>query len=589
MGRKEDNIKKAETLLHKKEFIRNIGTAAHIDHGKCICGEARVWVNGQWIRAEDLWSRFAGRPRVATTQNAEVRDVREESLWTRSLHVPSGDTSFAQITHVWRLRTTEPLMEIESRDGRRIRTTPEHRFVVASSEGLTFREARALASGDFLAVPRRLPSRDDDQDWEAIEGEIVGRLVAHPGFLFHLTPIASMAKGRALVRGSDLLEGDAGHVPPGTYQSIEAISFQRQDRRGRACRKIRLPNREELEEFFWLLGLLYGDGDGNARVHMGDEEMIARAHKVVDRLSACASISRYPARVAHLNPGSTTFVKLIHAVFGYPRRRKAWAIRLPDVLHTAPLPLAAAFVQGYFDADGTVERARSAVSATSESEEFLDELQLLLLRFGIRSILLRRRGKNTLYVSGRKNLSRMPLFSDSDKAALQRELERKASTSYVVDLLPVDWKRLAPNDWKSRFYATAGQRPSAQSLLTMADVDLSTVDALLSDDLAFVEVKEIHHSTTEWVYDFSVPGPQNYVAEGLFIHNTTLSDSLIAGAGMISEELAGQQLFMDYDEQEQARGITINAAIASMVHDFEGGQYLINLIDTPGHVDFGGD
>ena len=70
---------------------------------------------------------------------------------------------------------------------------------------------------------------------------------------------------------------------------------------------------------------------------------------------------------------------------------------------------------------------------------------------------------------------------------------------------------------------------------------------------------------------------------------TTLSDSLIAGAGMISEELAGQQLFMDYDEQEQARGITINAAIASMVHDFENGQYLINLIDTPGHVDFGGD
>src|SRR5207302_2054730 len=70
---------------------------------------------------------------------------------------------------------------------------------------------------------------------------------------------------------------------------------------------------------------------------------------------------------------------------------------------------------------------------------------------------------------------------------------------------------------------------------------------------------------------------------------TTLTDSLIAGAGMISEELAGSQLFMDYDEQEQARGITINAAIASMVHDFEGGQYLINLIDTPGHVDFGGD
>ncbi len=70
---------------------------------------------------------------------------------------------------------------------------------------------------------------------------------------------------------------------------------------------------------------------------------------------------------------------------------------------------------------------------------------------------------------------------------------------------------------------------------------------------------------------------------------TTLSDNLIAGAGMMSEELAGKQLVLDYDEQEQARGITINAAVASMVHSFQGKDYLINLIDTPGHVDFGGD
>jgi elongation factor 2 len=70
---------------------------------------------------------------------------------------------------------------------------------------------------------------------------------------------------------------------------------------------------------------------------------------------------------------------------------------------------------------------------------------------------------------------------------------------------------------------------------------------------------------------------------------TTFSDNLIAGAGMMSEELAGKQLVLDYDEQEAARGITINAAAASMVHTFDGKDYLINLIDTPGHVDFGGD
>lgn len=70
---------------------------------------------------------------------------------------------------------------------------------------------------------------------------------------------------------------------------------------------------------------------------------------------------------------------------------------------------------------------------------------------------------------------------------------------------------------------------------------------------------------------------------------TTLSDNLIAGAGMMSSDLAGAARVLDFDEQESARGITINAASASMVHAVDGTDFLINLIDTPGHVDFGGD
>src|SRR5574344_735864 len=76
---------------------------------------------------------------------------------------------------------------------------------------------------------------------------------------------------------------------------------------------------------------------------------------------------------------------------------------------------------------------------------------------------------------------------------------------------------------------------------------------------------------------------------------TTFSDNLIAGAGMMSSETAGEQRLPDYDEQEAARGITINAASAAMVVPYkEPGSnkldhYLVNLIDTPGHVDFGGD
>ncbi len=70
---------------------------------------------------------------------------------------------------------------------------------------------------------------------------------------------------------------------------------------------------------------------------------------------------------------------------------------------------------------------------------------------------------------------------------------------------------------------------------------------------------------------------------------TTTTDSLLASAGVISEEIAGQKCEMDAYELEQQRGITIFAGAASMVHAYEGQKYLINLIDTPGHVDFGAE
>ncbi|MFH1393891.1 MAG: elongation factor EF-2 [Candidatus Micrarchaeota archaeon] len=68
---------------------------------------------------------------------------------------------------------------------------------------------------------------------------------------------------------------------------------------------------------------------------------------------------------------------------------------------------------------------------------------------------------------------------------------------------------------------------------------------------------------------------------------TTMTDSLVARAGLISKELAGAQRWTDFDEQEQQRGITIKSANISLGFKHEGKDYLINLIDTPGHVDFG--
>lgn len=67
---------------------------------------------------------------------------------------------------------------------------------------------------------------------------------------------------------------------------------------------------------------------------------------------------------------------------------------------------------------------------------------------------------------------------------------------------------------------------------------------------------------------------------------TTLADCLISSNGIISSRLAGKLRYMDSREDEQVRGITMKSSAISL-HYAEGDEeYLINLIDSPGHVDF---
>lgn len=68
---------------------------------------------------------------------------------------------------------------------------------------------------------------------------------------------------------------------------------------------------------------------------------------------------------------------------------------------------------------------------------------------------------------------------------------------------------------------------------------------------------------------------------------TTTTDSLLAAAGLLSPSLAGRALALDYLEEEQQRQMTIKAANVSLYYELDK-PYIINMIDTPGHVDFSG-
>ena len=67
---------------------------------------------------------------------------------------------------------------------------------------------------------------------------------------------------------------------------------------------------------------------------------------------------------------------------------------------------------------------------------------------------------------------------------------------------------------------------------------------------------------------------------------TTLVDEMLHQSGIFRDNEAVQERVMDSNDLEKERGITIKAQSVRLDYVKDGQKYVLNLIDTPGHVDF---
>ncbi|MBS3063158.1 MAG: elongation factor EF-2 [Candidatus Diapherotrites archaeon] len=655
MAKKEDVVRDVQTRMANRPNIRNMGIVAHIDHGKCVSGATKVYLaNGSFPTAQELFERAARQGKlVKETKKELIYNVDGLGLKAASFDTQGKQSCAKNITHAWKLKNGGKLVRLLFSNGLKVETTPEHRFLCMDGEGrILERQAVDIDKNEFVLAPRIVNVAPESL--EALKTRLLNCLAKDCGFFVWVEERAAQEiKRKALEFGLQKLGkivntrlGDKtfyhcvyngryrladylglcqtlGYTQ--TYDSIDRINFRESIRKaGKSSVGVKLPKTEaDFSEVAYLLGLIWGDGGSRGkeiRITNEDKPIIRAIEQIMEKIFGVqAKTRKYAGKATRIDlGGGLTFYKILTGFFGLPKKRKAESIQVPEPIKSAPNGVVKAFLQGYFDTDGTVEGSRRAASLSSKSKGMLLDTGLLLLRFGCLSTFNEK--KSNLYISG----ANMKVFAEKIGFRLNRKNQKllgfvaiSDSPNRNTDLTPIaqDFLRglrqrmgLQLKALPKSFEAIEFRKqPVYQTNLNVffekvysfignpeikdaeAWEEIQGLEKTFFDCFTPMVTKKEVVEGEEFVYDFSVEETHNFIGNGFIIHNTTLSDNLVASVGLISPDLAGKQQFMDYEDQEQERGITINAANVSLVHSHKGQNHLINLIDTPGHIDFTGE
>lgn len=451
-------------------------------------------------------------PEQRTDKKPQMSDLRESGCLTADTRITRADTGAAvtlgelhatgqtdvpvwalddslryvrrPMTHVFSTGT-KPVFRLTMNSGKTIRATENHRFLTYDG----WRQLGDLRTGDRLAVPRHLPAPERHDPW-ASDDEIV--------LLAHMLGDGSMVKRQPL-----------------RYASIDEENLRAVTR---------------------------------AALHFGvlavrDEYPAAR----------CTTLRlRAPYRLTHgkRNPIAQWLDGL--GVFGLRSHEKF----VPDPVFHASKRQISLFLSHIWATDGAVTVSKNQQAGRvyyhSTSRRLVDDLSSLLLRFGISTStrIVRKSGYRdgyTIDVSGadsqRRFLQEIGVFGGrSASAAMLLEIIREKQANTNVDTVPREvWGRVreemavagvttralqssvGSQYCGSSFYKHS---PSRERLAKVAEVlGSAQLEMLATNDVFWDEIRSVELDGIEEVFDATVVGGHNFVANGIAVHNSIEQDA----------------------------------------------------------------
>ena len=302
------------------------------------------------------------------------------------------------------------------------------------------------------------------------------------------------------------------------------------------------------DEFAYLIGLIVGDGCltiKNRILLSTTDESIKSAF--YDFAARCG-LHAFTNGEKNLVIASSQFYQMLLHLGLSDGKAKTKCV--PKTLLIAPQEIVSAFLSGLFDADGTVEKRDGNIVFSSISEKLVNQVQIILLNFGIVAIKSNKRGTYLgnphfsfiLTISGEEAEKFDELIGFRLERKRNRRILRKANPN--VDFIPnlkIHLNSAIKNTVLTRAehkkfwdYRIERRRPSYAKLTELLQIlqkkeaqneSIAYLQSILEKRLLFLEIKSITKSRAQ-VFDLNVPKTHSFVANGFVNHNSFLAVAL---------------------------------------------------------------
>ncbi len=328
--------------------------------------------------------------------------------------------------HKVKLPKTLHMFEITMSMGLTVSATENHRFLAAGPKGVAWKPAEEISGEDYLAVPREIETKCSHYYYKT----------------------------------TDLFSSEETMQKKGAF-------------RLRKCMKS-IRDATIDEDFFELAGFILGDGHlSNNAVNLAfgtdsrSKELELHYKGLIRRLFALNNYTTDAKNGTRNIIWNNTTLSRVFQKLGILSGNKTKKIKIPQKLLMGPDSYVAALLRGLMESDGNVYRG--GLEFNTHSKELAEQLPLLLLRFGIKSHLMRKKcrdcagSKYCLIICGYDNVRRynhsIGFVSSERKAWIKNWLKTKKKRNSNTDLIPFANEELAylhrnlglPNKWSSHF------------------------------------------------------------------------------------------------------------------------------------------